>query len=319
MTTTRPRTDVETPPKEPIGARGWWHVLGRARYQLSNTNLAMLAAGAAFWVFLAMFPALIAIVTVWGMFASPSSVTNAVSNLGSSVSPSAKQSITNTLNSIVNAHSGTLGLALIISIATLLWSVSGAIQNLMTGVTAAYEQEETRGFVKRRGMAILLTVGAILLAVLMIAAVSSISAMDTWISTPWLRIVADVGIFLVMAALLFVAIATLYRAGPANHPADWKWAAGGAKFSTVAVLVTLVAFSLYVRFFSSYNKTYGALAGVVIFMLLVYYAIYVVLIGALLNSEKQREVTGATYPSAYPEASPDNVRDKSRPGADSER
>jgi membrane protein len=75
------------------------------------------------------------------------------------------------------------------------------------------------------------------------------------------------------------------------------------------VLATIIVFSFYVKFFSSYNKTYGALAGVVVFMLLIYYAIYVVLIGALLNSEKQREITGATKPGDYPEASPDNVRD----------
>jgi membrane protein len=302
---------VAPPEKEPIGFRGWWHVLGRARYQMSNTNLAMLAAGSAFWAFLALFPAFIAIVTVWGMFASPSSVTNAVANLGSSVSPNVKQSLTQWMTSIVNAHSGTLGIALIISLVALLWSVSGAVQNLMTGVTAAYEQEETRGFIVRRGTALLLTLGAVVLAVLMIAAVSSISAMDNFISVSWLRILADIGVFAVMAGLLFVAITTLYRAGPSNHPADWKWAAGGAKFSTIAVLLTMVAFSLYVRFFSSYNKTYGALAGVVVFMLLVYYAIYVVLIGALLNSEKQREITGETDPSTYPEASPDNVRDDS--------
>jgi membrane protein len=311
----RPRTDVVTPPKEPIGFRGWWHVLGRTRYQLSNTNLAMLAAGSAFWVFLALFPAIIAIVTVWGMFASPTSVTNAVANLGSSVSPSAKQSLTHWMDSIVNAHQSTLGIALFISLAALLWSVSSCVQNIMTGVTAAYEQEETRGFITRRAVAILLTLGAIVLAVLLVGAVSSITAMSSWIATPWLRILADVGVFAVMAALLFGAITTLYRVGPSNHPADWKWAAGGAKFSTVAVLATVVGFSLYVRFFASYNKTYGALAGVVIFMLLVYYAIYVVFIGALLNSEKQREVTGATYPEDYPEASPDNVRDEEQTAA----
>jgi membrane protein len=73
-------------------------------------------------------------------------------------------------------------------------------------------------------------------------------------------------------------------------------------------MITVFAFSFYVRFFGSYNKTYGALAGVVVFMLLVYYAIYVVFIGALLSAEKQRQVTGATDAAAYPEASPDNVR-----------
>lgn len=306
--TGRPRTAVDPPAVEPIGFRGWWSVLSRARYQMSNTNLAMLAAGAAFWVFLALFPAIIAIVTVWGIFASPASITSDVSKLGSSVSPSTKQALTNWMQQIVSAHSGTLGVALIVSLVALLWSVSGAVQNLMTGVTAAYEQEETRGFVKRRGTAILLTVGALVLAILLVAAAAAIPAMASLVNTQWLRIVADVAVFALIAGALFVAIATLYRLGPANHPADWKWATSGAKFSTGMVLATIVAFSLYVRFFSSYNKTYGALAGVVVFMLLIYYSIYVVLIGALLNSEKQREITGATKPQDYPEASPDNVR-----------
>jgi membrane protein len=128
-------------------------------------------------------------------------------------------------------------------------------------------------------------------------------------------VLAAIGVYAVVAGVLFIGIATLYRLGPSNRPADWKWAMAGSKFSTIAVLLTILAFSFYVRFFSSYNKTYGALAGVVVFMLLVYYAIYIVFIGALLNSEKQREITGDTDPESYPEASPDNVRDKERPRA----
>jgi membrane protein len=287
---------------------GWKQVLGRVRYQMSNTNIAMLAAGSAFWAFLALFPAVIAIVTVWGMFASPSSVATAVSNLGSSVSPSTKQSLSNWMNQIVTAHSGTLGVALVISLFALLWSVSGAVQNLMTGVTAAYEQEETRSFLKRRGTALLLALGAVVVALLLVAAVSALSAMTKLIDMTWLRVLADVGVYAVMAGILFAAITTLYRVGAANGPADWRWAASGAKLSTVAVLLTVIGFSFYVRYFNSYNKTYGALAAVVVFMLLVYYAIYVVFIGALLSAERQRQITGATAPEDYPEASPDNVR-----------
>jgi membrane protein len=296
------------PPIQKIGMDGWKQVLGRVRYQMSNTNIAMLAAGSAFWAFLALFPAVIAIVTVWGMFASPSSVATAVSNLGSSVSPSTKQSLSNWMNQIVTAHSGTLGVALVISLFALLWSVSGAVQNLMTGVTAAYEQEETRSFLKRRGTALLLALGAVVVALLLVAAVSALSAMTKLIDMTWLRVLADVGVYAVMAGILFAAITTLYRVGAANGPADWRWAASGAKLSTVAVLLTVIGFSFYVRYFNSYNKTYGALAAVVVFMLLVYYAIYVVFIGALLSAERQRQITGATAPEDYPEASPDNVR-----------
>jgi len=275
---------------------------------MSNTNIAMLAAGAAFWTFLALFPAVIATVTVWGMFASPTSVTKAVSNLGSSVSPSTRESLSNWMNQIVSAHSGTLGIALIVSLLALLWSVSGAVQNLMTGVTAAYEQEETRGFLRRRGTAVALSLGAIVVALLMVGAVSALSATASLIEVTWLRVLADIGVYAVMAGILFASITTLYRVGAANGPANWKWAASGAKLSTIGVLLTVIGFSFYVRYFNSYNKTYGALAAVVVFMLLVYYAIYVIFIGALLSAERQRQITGATAPAAYPEASPDNVR-----------
>jgi membrane protein len=141
-----------------------------------------------------------------------------------------------------------------------------------------------------------------------VAAVSALSAMTKLIDMTWLRVLADVGVYAVMAGILFAAITTLYRVGAANGPADWRWAASGAKLSTVAVLLTVIGFSFYVRYFNSYNKTYGALAAVVVFMLLVYYAIYVVFIGALLSAERQRQITGATAPEDYPEASPDNVR-----------
>jgi membrane protein len=191
-----------------------------------------------------------------------------------------------------------------------LWSVSGAVTNIMTGVTAAYEQEETRGFVKRRGTALLLTLGGLLLGIVLLAAVAALPALESWIGTTVLRVLAAIGVYAVVAIALFFAIATLYRLGPSNRPADWKWAMSGSKLSTVLVLITILAFSFYVRFFSSYNKTYGALAGIVVFMLLVYYSIYVVYLGALLSSEKQREITGATDPRSYPEASPDNVRGK---------
>ncbi|HVT20452.1 MAG TPA: YhjD/YihY/BrkB family envelope integrity protein, partial [Mycobacteriales bacterium] len=218
------------PPIEKIGVDGWKQVLARVRHQMSNTNIAMLAAGSAFWAFLALFPAVIAIVTVWGLFADPASVTHAVSKLGSSVSPNTKASLSSWMNQIVSAHGGTLRVALVVSLVALLWSVSGAVQNLMTGVTAAYEQEETRGFVKRRATALLLAFGGILVAILLVAAVSAMSAMGSLIDMGWLRVLADVAVYAVMAGILFGALTTLYRVGAANGAANWRWAASGAKF-----------------------------------------------------------------------------------------
>nr|MDT0664962.1 YihY/virulence factor BrkB family protein [Micromonospora sp. DSM 115978] len=203
-----------------------------------------------------------------------------------------------------------LGLGLLISLAGLLWAVSTGTQNLITAITAAFEQEETRGPVKLRALALLMSLGALVVAVVVLAGITAGTALiQEAVDAGWLRTVLTIVQFLLLGMVLLAAIATLYRFGPAHTPADWKWASTGGVVATLLLVAASVAFSFYVRWFSDYGNTYGALGGVIVLMLWLYYAVTVVLLGALLNAEAEREVTDATEPETYPELSPDAVRE----------
>jgi membrane protein len=279
---------------------------------VNNLNLSLLAAGTAFWAVLSIFPALIAMVTIYGLAASPDQVTKQVSRLGGSLSGSTKTVLTDWLKGLTSTGRQGLGIGLVVGLVALLWAVSSGVQNLVKAISAAYEQEDDRKFFKLRALSLVLSVGVIMLALIVLAAIGAGPAISHLVHIGWLRVLLNIAEWFVLAVILTAAIAVLYRFAPAQTPADWRWASAGAVFSTVFVVAASVGFSLYVRFFAHYNKTYGALGGVVVLMLWLYYCIYVVLIGALINAEAERQVAGATSPEAYPEASPDNVRGPSR-------
>ena len=144
-----------------------------AAKRMKLLNIPLLASGLAFWAILSIFPALIALIMVYGLVSSPQDVTHQVSQALGSVSQDAKSMITAQLTQIAAGKGGALSVGLVISLLVLLWSASSGVQNLMTAVTTAYEQKETRGCVKLRAEALLFTVVAPVLAVLMIGAVGS--------------------------------------------------------------------------------------------------------------------------------------------------
>jgi membrane protein len=163
----------------------------------------------------------------------------------------------------------------------------------MQAVTTAYEQKETRGFLKLRGTALALTLAGVLFAVIVIAAVGVVPVVvDRFISSGPLKVVALVGEGLVLFLLVVTVLTAVYRLAPANRPAGLRWASPGAIIAALLWTVGTVAFAFYVQNFSSYANTYGALAGVVIFMLWLYLSSYVVLLGALINAEAERGMKG---------------------------
>jgi membrane protein len=290
------------------GSRNWWQLAGRIRHQVANTNLALLAAGTAFWAVLSIFPAIIAMITIYGIVAKPDQVTKQVTKLGGSLSASTRDVITKWLSDLTNSSHRGLGIGFVIGLVAVLWAVSSGVQTLIKAISAAYEQEESRGFVRLRGLALLISIGVVILAILVVTAIGLAPALSHLVHNTALRVGLDVAEWIVLGAILAGAIAVLYRFAPAQTPADWRWASAGALFSTFMVVAASIGFSFYVRYFGHYNKTYGALGGVVILMLWLYYCVYVVLLGALLDAEAQRQMTGDTSLETYPTAAPDNVR-----------
>ena len=159
MTRTRadqvPGEQAETPVRIP--PRGWWQVIKRAFRESSADNVPMLAGGVAFFAFLAVFPALIAALTLYGLLADPAQVAQQVQNIAAALPRSAQPLLTEQLTSVTQSSGGALTAGLVISLLAALWSASSGTGNLITAVNLAYDEKESRGFVKLRVTALGLT------------------------------------------------------------------------------------------------------------------------------------------------------------------
>ncbi len=276
----------------------WRAVAARVREQIVDRNIAILAAGTAFWAILSVFPGIVALVTIYGLVASPARVTREVTKLGGSLSPSTREVITSWLAGLTTTSQQQLGLGLVVGLVAVLWAVSAGVRTLIKAITAAYEQEETRGYVKLRALSLLASVGVVVVAVAALAAIGVAPAIRHLVHNVVWRVAFDVGEWFVLALILTAAVAALYWLAPPKTSVNWRWASAGAVFSTVFVVLASVGFSLYVRFFAHYNKTYGTLGGVVILMLWLYYCVFIVLLGALIDIEVERELTGDEHAAA---------------------
>jgi membrane protein len=260
---------------------------------MKELNIPLLAAGVAFWAMLSIFPALLALIALYGLVADPQDVADQVGNALGAVSSDTKKVITDQLKEVAVGREQALGIGLIVSVAVLLWSASSGMQNLMQAITTAYEQKETRGFVKLRATAVALTLGGILFGILVLAAIGVVPAVvDRVVPDGPLKVVILVAEAVVFFALVVGVLTVLYRFAPANKPSGLRWSSPGAILAALLWTVGTVAFAFYVQNFSSYGNTYGALAGVVIFMLWLYLSAFVVLLGALINAEAERGMKG---------------------------
>jgi membrane protein len=289
VTRATPDPTQETGPR-----RRWWPLLGRARVRMKTLNVSLLAAGVAFWATLSIFPMLIALVMVYGLVANPADVERQIDHALSGLSPDAKSLVGNQVAAVAATRSGALSLGLVLSVVVLLWTASSGAQNFMKAVTIAFEQQETRGFLRQRGTALLLAVAAIVLGVVLVALVGVVPAVIRHVlSSPgltWL-VLAIEGLLLLL--VLWAVVAALYRFAPASRPPGWRRTSMGSLLAAVVIVAFSVLFALYVNTFGTYQKTYGTLAGAIVLMLWLYYSAYVLLVGALVDAEAARVVDGA--------------------------
>ena len=288
-TTERPPGEQAEKPTQ-IPARGWWQVTRRAMKESSADNVPMLAAGVAFFAFLAVFPAIIAAISLWGLVAEPETVAQQVEGIAAALPEQAQPIITDQLGSIVSSSGGALSVGLIVSLLAALWSASSGTSNLMKAVNIAYDEEETRGFLKTRGIALALTLGAIVFVLLTLALVAVVppllDSLQLGVAGTILAQVVRWGLLIV---LIIVALAVVYRVAPDRDAPKLTWVSTGALVAGVLWILGSLGFSLYVNNFGSYNKTYGALAGVVVLLLWLYLTSYIVLLGAEVNAESERQ------------------------------
>jgi membrane protein len=270
-------------------------VLKRVKAEVKDDNVGLLAAGVAFYAMLAIFPAIIAVVTVYGMVADPDQVKTQVGELAKSLPAGADELLEDQLTNVVNAGRQALSIGLALSLLALLWSVSSGVQGLIKSLNVIYDEKETRGFVKLRGLSLLLTLGAIVVAVVALALITVFPGVIDGLGLGRAgQVAASVARWVVLAVLVLLALGVVYRLGPDRANPRWRWVSSGAVVALVLWLLGSVGFSYYVDNFGKYNQTYGALAAVIILLLWLFLSAFAVLLGAEFNAETERQTARDT-------------------------
>ncbi len=273
-----------------IPPRGWKDVVVRSWQEISDNSIFLVAGGVTYAVLVALFPALAALVSLYGLVLDPAQVEKQVAALTGVVPQQTQDLISAQLHELVTASSGALGFGAIFGLILALWAASRGMSGLINALNIAYEQKETRGFVQLNRLALTLTLGMIVGGLVVIALVGVLPAVIGAVGlgnlTQWLLLVLEwpLLLFCVMTAL-----GVLYRYAPDRRIAKWRWITPGAVVATVLWLVASIAFSAYVANFNSYNKTYGSLGAVVVLLTWLYWSAFIVLLGAVINTQTERQ------------------------------
>ena len=275
--------------------RGWKQILKRSWAENKADNMPIIAGGVAFFGFLSIFPALIALISIYGLVASPETVAKQVENVSKQLPQSAADLIKQQLTSIVDNSSSALSISLVIAILAALWSASGGIGNLITAVNLAYDEVEARTFLKLKLTSLALTLGGIVFVLITFGLVAVVPAVISALPLGIVgTILAQIATWVVLLAVFAGALAVLYRVAPDRDAPKFRWVSLGAVIVTLVWAAVSLGFALYVNNFSSYDKTYGAIAGVIVLMLWLYLTCYLVLLGAEINSEAEHQTAHDT-------------------------
>lgn len=279
-----------------IPARGWFAVLKRTWREAGDDNLSLVAAGVAFYFFLALVPLLASLVLTYGLVADPTTVVKHLQRLTQVLPADAARLIGEQLFSVTQAAQGEKGLGLLLALLLALYGGMRGASSIITALNIAYEEEERRGFVRTALLAFVMTLGIVLVGIGGIIAVSAMSYVDELLSGagPLVHGLVMLSSWFLAAGLASLAIAAIYRYGPDRDEAKWRWLTAGSLGATVLWLFATLGFSFYVSNFGSYNATYGSLGAVVVLLMWLYLSAYVLLLGAELNAELEHQTARDT-------------------------
>lgn len=273
-----------------LPAQGWRDILQRTLTSIKEDQVPLMAAGLAFYTMLAIFPALIAAVSIYGLVSDPADVQNQLQSLAGALPSETASLIESQLTGIVQGSSQALGWATVISILAALWSASSGMQQGIKAINLAYDEEETRGFLKLRGLALALTLAYILIGLISLGLILVVPPiLDQLQLGGVVNVLLAIAQFVVLAAVFMVGLAILYRYAPDRDEPAWRWLSWGAVIATVVWILASVGFTFFVSQFGNYQETYGALAGVIILLLWFFISAFVVLMGAELNAEMEHQ------------------------------
>jgi membrane protein len=278
-----------------IPRHGWRDILFRVKDEMTRDNLSIVGAGVAFYGFLAIFPAIAALVSIYGLFTSPESLQSHLQTLESILPPEAADVINNELQRVLQAQESSLGWGALGGIVLALWSAAKGMNAMFEAMNITYDEDERRGFIKLNATALLMTLGAILFIIVFLGLVVGVPIVLNTIGLgetlgPLLKYLR----WPLLAVAGMFALAVLYRFGPSRSKPQWQWVSPGAIVATLFWLVGSALFSFYVSHFASYNATYGSIGVIVILMMWFFLSVYSILLGAEINAEMERQTVKDT-------------------------
>ncbi|MGD1877210.1 MAG: YihY/virulence factor BrkB family protein [Kiloniellaceae bacterium] len=273
-----------------IPARGWRDILWRTRDEITRDRVSLVAAGLAFYTLLSIFPAIAAIVSVYGLVADAGEVQRHFLAVADLVPDEARTLLADQMTRVAGGNTGSLSFAALLGLVIALWSASRGTQAFMMAMNVAYNEREKRGIVKQNLIAIALTLCLLVFSALALVATVFVPAMVAALGAEgtrgWLLTLLR---WPLLAVFFMAVLAALYRFAPSRNDAKWRWVTPGSVVAVLLWLVASMAFSFYIGNFASYNQTYGSLGAVVGVLMWFWVSAFLVILGAELNAETEHQ------------------------------
>ncbi|OYW57469.1 MAG: hypothetical protein B7Z10_06360 [Rhodobacterales bacterium 32-66-7] len=265
-----------------------WDFVKIVKAEADRDRIISVAAGVAFYALLAVVPALTALISIYGLVSSPGDVPGQLASFSAVLPEEAAILITEQATRIAATANDTLSLTALVSLAIALWSANGGTKALIEALGIAYDVQEFRGFVRLNLVSLAFTLGAVLTVILLAAVVAVLPFVLERLGGAAETLVLVLR-WPVIIALLLLGVAVLYRYAPNRSDAAWVWISPGAVVAVLGIVLGSAALGWYVRNFGSYDETYGSLAAVVILMLWLWVSTLMLLLGAEINAELDRQ------------------------------
>ncbi|WP_011579665.1 MULTISPECIES: YihY/virulence factor BrkB family protein [Chelativorans] len=285
--------DARSPSEIP--ATGWKDIGWRVFREIGEDRITLIAAGVTFYLLLALFPALAAFVSLYGLVSDPVTVADHIAYLGGLLPPTAIEIVQQQLQALVSERSQSLGLGFLIGLAIALWSANNGIKALFEAMNVAYDETEKRGFIKLNLLSLSFTLATLVLGIMLIIAVGVVPAVLAILGlSPWAETLIAFARWPTLLLVSMFGILMLYRFGPSRERPKWRWLSWGAVIATLVWLAASVAFSYYLQNFADYDATYGSLGAIIGLMMWTWISVVVLIVGAEIDAEIEHQTARDT-------------------------
>lgn len=269
-----------------VPPQGWKSILKRMIDSFSRDRVMLVAAGATFYLLLALVPGMAALVSIYGLFSDPSVIQDHLSRFEAVLPPDAMTILNDQLSRLAARSSSDLSLRFALSLGVALWSANAGVKALFEAMNVAYNEQEKRGFFRLTLATLTFTIGMLIFSALAVALLLLLPPLLGILAiSPAVELLLRIGGILIMLLIAIAGVSMLYRWGPSRTRARWLWISPGAVLTVLVWIAASVAYSWYVSNMASNDATYGSLGTIIGFMVWLWISLVILVTGAELNSE----------------------------------